>query len=131
MKRIIAIFVAVVTAFASLYAADKKADIAFEEKDYDFGTVSNKHEPITHEYTFTNISDKPIIIFSASASCGCTQPKYTHEPVKPGEKGVVTVTFEPKKQYGYVKKYIKVKYISKGKKKNISLSISGSVFRSE
>lgn len=131
MKRILAFFLTLVVAVTTLCAADKNEAVKFDEETYDFGTISNKHEPIKYEFTFTNMSDKPVVILSATASCGCTRPKHTHEPVRPGEKGVISVTFEPSGQLGYVKKFVKVKYIVDGKKKNATLKICGSVFRSE
>jgi hypothetical protein len=34
-----------------------------------------------------------LIIHQAVASCGCTVPKYPKEPIRPGERGSITVTY--------------------------------------
>lgn len=108
-------------------AADNKA-IQFEETTYDFGTVKSDNGPVKHEYEFVNTGDVPLTILSASASCGCTRPKYTPEPVKPGKKGKITVNFLPAGQRGYISKDIKVRYKSAGSKtRNITLKITGNV----
>lgn len=131
MKRVFGIFLFIFAAALTMSAADDRQAISFDETNYDFGTISNKHDPIKYEFTFTNTTNQPVVILSATASCGCTKPRHTHEPVKPGEKGSISVTFEPSGQVGYVKKYVKVKYMVGGKKKNATLRISGSVLRSE
>lgn len=127
MKKSLLILVAVISAFLSAYAADDN-NIEFEEVTYDFGTVKADHGPVKHDYVFTNTGDQPLTVLSASASCGCTRPKYTHEPVKPGKKGKIEVNFLPKGQRGYISKNIKVRYkVAGGKTKNITLKITGNV----
>lgn len=103
-------------------------DIEFAELTYDFGTVKSDNGPVTHEYVFTNTSDVPVTIMSASVSCGCTRPKYSSEPVKPGKTGKITVSFLPKGQKGYISKNVKVRYKAAGKKtRNITIKITGNV----
>ena len=48
----------------------------FKELSFDFGKVK-MGTPVTHEFTFTNIGNSPIIIESALPSCSCTTP---HKP---------------------------------------------------
>lgn len=127
MKRILLLLLTAVMSLGVAYAADDK-DISFAEKSYDFGTVKADAPIVTHEYEFTNTADVPLTIMSASASCGCTRAKYTSEPVKPGEKGKIIVTFAPRGQRGYISKNVKVRYKVSGKKvRNLSLKISGTV----
>ena len=60
----------------------------------DFGKFS-KSEPVVHcSFPFTNTGTAPLIIHQAFASCGCTIPTYTKEPIKPGDKGVIDVTYD-------------------------------------
>lgn len=35
-----------------------------------------------------------MVIHQAIASCGCTVPKYPKEPIRPGETGEITVTYD-------------------------------------
>lgn len=64
----------------------------FEEKEYDFGTVE-EGEVVEHTFVFTNTGDAPLIVSDANASCGCTVPTWTEEPIAPGEKGEMLVKF--------------------------------------
>ena len=51
--------------------------------------------------------DKTLVIHQAIASCGCTVPKYTQEPILPGKTGTVTVTYNGTGRYpGHFRKSI-------------------------
>ena len=74
--------------------AENYAEITFDTLRYDFGKFS-KDEPLVRcSFPFTNTGTAPLIIHQAFASCGCTVPTYTKEPIKPGEKGVIDVTYD-------------------------------------
>lgn len=68
------------------------AKIKFKKETIDFGkTKFNK--PVTVTFEFTNISKEPVLIETARASCGCTTPKWTTEPVLPGKSGKIEATY--------------------------------------
>jgi len=67
--------------------------ISFDEKVHDFGDVLISAGPLKWRFNFTNIDKKPIVIHNVISSCGCTTPKWSKAPVKPGEKGYVDITF--------------------------------------
>lgn len=96
------------------------------QKKHDFGTVKEEGGPVTTEFVFTNTGDTPLVIISANASCGCTHPKYPTDPIKPGGKGVIKVTYLPKGRPGEFNKSIKVRTNAKNAKK-VTLKISGVV----
>ena len=74
--------------------AENYAEVTFDTLRYDFGKFS-KSEPVVHcSFPFTNTGTAPLIIHQAFASCGCTIPTYTKEPIKPGDKGVIDVTYD-------------------------------------
>lgn len=72
----------------------KKADelVDFKEKVYDFGKIK-QGVPVTHEFVFTNISDKPVVIENATASCGCTTPTWPQAPVAKGKSDKIKAGF--------------------------------------
>ena len=74
------------------------------------GMVS-KDEPVVHcSFAFKNTGTAPLIIHQAFASCGCTVPTYTKEPIKPGEKGSIDVTYNGKDKFpGHFQKSITVR----------------------
>jgi len=59
------------------------------------------------EFLLTNTGDQPLIITNARASCGCTNLRYSKEPILPGETSTVQVTFNGSGM-GNVKKTITV-----------------------
>lgn len=74
---------------------------------YDFGKVTDG-EKVIYNYRFRNTGDKPLIISSATASCGCTVPEKPEEPVKPGESGVLKVVFNSEGRVGPTHKEVTV-----------------------
>jgi hypothetical protein len=73
-------------------ASENAAVMSFEQTEYDFGTIK-QGTVVDHTFKFTNTGKSPLIIESASASCGCTAPDWTKTPVAPGEQGEVKVQF--------------------------------------
>lgn len=114
------------TATGATTAQDGAPQIVFAEKSYNFGIVPEKGGPITHYFEFTNTGDAPLVIISATASCGCTRPSYPTEPIAPGKKGKIKVTYLPEGRPGEFDKVIKVRTNAKDTKK-ISLTIRGTV----
>ncbi|WP_200975737.1 DUF1573 domain-containing protein [Echinicola sp. 20G] len=64
----------------------------FDEMEYDFGTI-NQGKVVEHIFKFKNDGKSPLVISNIQASCGCTTPDWTKEPIKPGEEGHVKVSF--------------------------------------
>lgn len=90
--------------------AQKPAEIRFDKLTHNFGTFSEKNPVVSCEFIFSNIGEQPLVINQAVASCGCTVPEYTKEPVKPGEKGVIKVTYNGTGKFpGHFKKSITVR----------------------
>ena len=81
-----------VTPVAANAKTEKAAEIKFESVSHDFGTIVADN-PVKCVFTFTNTGDAPLIIHQAIATCGCTVPTYSKDPVKPGEKGQIEVTY--------------------------------------
>lgn len=76
--------------------------------DYDFGKNVIHQKPASATFTLTNAGKDPVTITQVQPSCGCTSPKYTKEPVKPGEKGEVVLTYDAKIS-GYFSKSAQVR----------------------
>ncbi len=107
-------------------AAKSAPAIEFAETEHDFGNIRESAGEVTYVFEFTNTGDAPLVIISATASCGCTRPKYTAEPVRPGEKGHISVTYVPTGRAGEFSKTVKVRTNAPSDKK-LSLRISGVV----
>lgn len=66
--------------------------IAFEKTVHDYGTISQGADGHC-EFTFTNKGKKPLVITEVRASCGCTVPDWTKEPILPGKTGVIKANY--------------------------------------
>jgi hypothetical protein len=66
--------------------------VKFKSETVDFGTAK-LNQPVTVQFEFTNVGDKPLIIQNAQPSCGCTTPDWTKEPVLPGKSGLIKATY--------------------------------------
>ena len=68
------------------------SQLKWEKETHEFGTIE-QGKPVSYEFTFTNTTNKDITLTNVKASCGCTATNYTKTAVKPGEKGIVTATY--------------------------------------
>lgn len=69
--------------------------IQFTEQEHNYGTMS-KGADGSCMFTFTNEGNEPLILSNVKASCGCTTPSWTKEPVMPGQQGSIKVTYNTK-----------------------------------
>lgn len=71
---------------------EKTAVLKVEKETHDFGSIP-QGKPATYEFVVENTGKAPLIITNAAASCGCTTPTWSQEPIKPGKKGYVRATY--------------------------------------
>jgi hypothetical protein len=75
---------------------EPKTGIIIENPEHDFGTIKEDGGPVTATFTILNATSEDIVFTSVRASCGCTTPNWTKEPIAPGKTGKVTATYNPK-----------------------------------
>jgi Protein of unknown function (DUF1573) len=90
------------------FSQNDASTISFEEKVHDFGEFQEADGVVSYKFEFTNKGAEPLIIQRVSASCGCTTPSWTKEPVLPGEKGFVSAAYNPAHRPGQFEKTITV-----------------------
>jgi len=83
------------------------AIITFTSPEHDFGRVG-AGEKVGCIFSYTNTGDADLVITSASASCGCTVPKYDKKPVPPGGSGTIEVVFDTSGREGLQTKTVVV-----------------------
>ncbi|MBD0331703.1 MAG: DUF1573 domain-containing protein [Chitinophagaceae bacterium] len=78
--------------------------------DSTFQDLGKIHEGQVVEITwkFKNIGNKPLVIESASASCGCTVAERPEQPVAPGDEGTIKAKFDSKGRVGEQRKQVYV-----------------------
>ena len=110
-------------------ATVKKADsyVKFKDVTHDFGKIK-QNSPVTYNFVFTNVTDKPVVIESATASCGCTTPVKPEAPVAKGKEDKITAGFNAAAAGPFNKTiYIKVA----GVDQPMELKITGEVLNAE
>jgi uncharacterized protein DUF1573 len=110
-------------------ATVKKADsyVKFKDVIHDFGKIK-QNSPVTYNFVFTNVTDKPVVIESATASCGCTTPVKPEAPVAKGKDDKITAGFNAAAAGPFNKTiYVKVA----GVEQPMELKITGEVLNAE
>lgn len=107
-------------------AKEKEASIKFKKKTHDFGTIKEADGKVSCKFEFTNTGSAPLVIVSATASCGCTKPIFEEQPIQPGKSSEIRVTYNPSGRPGEFNKNITVKTNAPGAKK-VVLKITGVV----
>ena len=82
--------------------------ITFNKTTHDFGKINEADGRVTTIFEFKNEGMSPLVLSNVRASCGCTTPKWTHEPIEPGQTGEITVTYNPSGRPGRFQKSITV-----------------------
>ncbi|MBQ7259397.1 MAG: DUF1573 domain-containing protein [Paludibacteraceae bacterium] len=82
--------------------------ITFEKTEHDFGKINEGDGRVSVEFVFKNEGMAPLILSNVRASCGCTTPSWTKEPVEPGQSGKITVTYNPNGRPGRFQKTVTI-----------------------
>ncbi len=82
--------------------------IDFKKSDHDFGSIKEEKGIVTATFDFKNTGNQPLIINSVKASCGCTTPEWTQQPIAPGKSGSVKVSYNPQNRPGAFMKNVNV-----------------------
>lgn len=106
-------------------AQQAKSKITFEKLQHNFGTFKEELGIQTVAFNFKNDGQLPLILNNVQASCGCTTPEWTREPVAPGAKGMIKVSYDAKNRPGVFNKTIRVS--SNAENADIVLTILGEV----
>ena len=63
-----------------------------KEARYDFGKIP-QGKPVTHIFEVVNTGKEPLQIENVQASCGCTTPEWSHDPIAPGASKKIKVGY--------------------------------------
>jgi hypothetical protein len=130
MKRILQlVMVFALTVAVSSAMAQAKPKIKFDKQTHDFGTFKEAAGIQTTTFAFKNEGAVPLVLTNVRASCGCTTPKWTREPVAPGAAGEIQVSYNPKNRPGSFTKSVTV--TSNAEVQTTILRITGKVEQRE
>ncbi len=83
-----------------------KIDLA-EKAVFDFGTLT-EGDTVEHVFNFKNTGNFPLIINNITASCGCTTPEWSRDPIAPGNSSFVRVRFNSAHKEGEQNKTVTI-----------------------
>jgi hypothetical protein len=81
----------------------EKTVVRVIDSTFSFGEVI-EGDTVNHTYIVENVGDKPLFIANVQTSCGCTVPKFSEEPILPGQTGTVLLEFNSTGKRGSVNK---------------------------
>jgi Protein of unknown function (DUF1573) len=102
----------------------KEDKLKLKETQFDFGKIA-QGKPVTHIFEVINTSNEAMALENVQASCGCTTPEWSKEPIAPGATQQITVGYNAATE-GPFEKSITVFY-NKGQMKTIL--IKGNVWK--
>ena len=88
--------------------AAKKPGLEFETDLHDFGKIA-QGKPVYYSFIIKNTTGKPITLNNVQASCGCTTPEWSHEPIAAGATSEIKVGYNAAAE-GYFEKMINITY---------------------
>ncbi len=94
MKRLFTLLFGILLIAAPIAAQESQPEISFDKYVHDYGTIYEENGPVTCTFTDKTTGTANLVIHQVVASCGCTQPDYSKEPLRPGEEATLTVTYD-------------------------------------
>jgi hypothetical protein len=125
MKQLITILFLGLISF-SINAQEKTAKIDFKSTTIDYGTIEKGADGL-RVFEFTNNGGAPLIVSRVTSSCGCTVPKWSKDPILPGQTGEIQVKYDTNR-VSPIRKTITV--ISNADTPTVALKIKGEVIDS-
>ena len=122
MKKILSTLCMALVAVAMM---GQEPVITFEKTVHDFGKIHEEDGRVSVDFQFKNEGMTPLVLSNVRASCGCTTPKWTRDPIEPGQTGVITVTYNPNGRPGGFNKTVTI--TSNAKESTTRVYIKGEV----
>ena len=84
-----------------------QAVITFSKLTHDFGTILEGENVVCY-FDYENTGKADLLISSVDASCGCTTPNWSREPVKAGDRKSLKIIFDATGRSGAQRKVVTV-----------------------
>ncbi|OPZ99628.1 MAG: hypothetical protein BWY70_00923 [Bacteroidetes bacterium ADurb.Bin408] len=125
MKKIL--FIALCTVLSSLiYAQQDSTILNFDKKIHDFEKVKEEAMQVECLFYYENVSNETVRITKVATSCGCTVGEYKKDPIKPKDKGSISVKYNTLGRAGRFKQPVVV-HLNNDSLPSIQLYITGLV----
>jgi hypothetical protein len=98
--------------------------LSFKQTSFDFGRIP-QGRPVTHVFEVTNTGTTPLRLDNVQASCGCTTPEWSKEPIAPGATSTIKVGYNALAEGSFSKTVS----ISFNQNQTKTLLITGTVYK--
>ena len=82
--------------------------LVVKQVEYDFGKIP-QGKPVFYSFAITNTGMEPLKLDNVVASCGCTTPEWSKDPIRAGATNVIKVGYNAASE-GYFDKTITIQY---------------------
>ena len=126
MKKITALFLLLSSfVFASAQTPTTQDDVLkIKELEHDFGKIP-QGKPVYYSFEIVNTGSTPLKLDDVHASCGCTTPEWSRDPIAPGATAVIKVGYNAANE-GVFEKPVTITYNTNQTK---VLKIKGQVWK--
>jgi hypothetical protein len=107
MKRLL-LFLSLLVFGVIVNAQYAQTKMQLSATEHDFGTFKEEAGRQTFDFIVTNAGTDPLVISNVVASCGCTTPDWTKQPIPAGGKGKVTAIYDPANRPGPFNKTLSI-----------------------
>lgn len=127
MRKLIALFSFITAYHAASAQGNAPAEdvLQVKEMSFDFGKIP-QGKPVYHFFELTNTGKAPLKLDDVHATCGCTTPEWSREPIAPGTSMVIKVGYNAAAE-GVFEKPITITYNASQQSKVIT--IKGQVWK--
>ena len=108
----------------SIQDAVSEPVMLFDTLEHDFGTIIEGERVVCY-FDYVNDGGRELVITSVEATCGCTTPGWSSEPLKPGESESLELIFDASGRSGAQRKVVTVQ--SNASKQLVRLIIRANV----
>lgn len=128
MKKMLALVVTLLLGVVGgTFAQSSGQVLEFEKDTYDFGVI-NEGTVAEHTFVFTNKTANKITLGNVQASCGCTTPSWSREPIAPQGQGKIVASYNSDGRPGAFLKTVSVTFNEENQPpQTIVLTIKGTV----
>jgi len=101
------LFFAIIIAIGAVPSDKDGAVLSFYEDTYSFPDTKEGVQ-LTTNFEYENTGNKPLIFSNYKVACSCTKAILPKDPILPGQKGKIKVTFDTNDKYGYQSRVIAI-----------------------
>lgn len=123
MKKLSTLLLLVAASFAG-QAQSASEPLELKETEYNFGTIP-QGKPVYHVFQVVNKGATPLKLDNVQASCGCTTPEWTKDPIPAGGTDKIKVGYNAAAE-GHFEKMVTITYNGNSTKQ---ILIKGEVWR--